>query len=89
MGKKKGLTDGKPAEEDAKKALLDREDRFRELLENLSEGIVILDKKNIITYANDRFLEMLGYRREEVAGRPITALLGKGWPRKDAQEKSE
>jgi len=89
MGKKKGLTDGKPAEEDAKKALLDRKDRFRELLENLSEGIVILDKKNMITYANDRFLEMLGYRKEEVTGRPITALLGKGWLRKDAQEKSE
>jgi two-component system sensor histidine kinase UhpB len=64
-------------------ALPESEERFRQLLENINEGIVIQDKKNIIIYANGKFLRMVGYKQDEVIGRPITGLLGKGWLRKD------
>jgi two-component system sensor histidine kinase UhpB len=83
MRKKKFLVKEKGAEENPPQALPESENRFRQLLENISEGIVIQDKKNIITYANDKFLQMIGYRQDEVIGRPITTLLGKGWLRKD------
>src|SRR4030042_1010900 len=69
--------------ERARRALPESEERFRQLLENINEGIVIQNKKNIIPYANRKFLRMIGYRQDEVIGRPITALLGKGWRRKD------
>jgi two-component system sensor histidine kinase UhpB len=63
--------------------LTESEDRFRHLLENINEGIVIQDKNSVITYANDKFLRMIGYRQDEVVGRPIHALIGMGWLRKD------
>src|SRR4030042_2904855 len=69
--------------ERARRALPESEERFRQLLENINEGIVIQNKKNIITYVNNKFLRMIGYRQDEVIGRPITALLGKGWLKKD------
>src|SRR4030043_175968 len=69
--------------ERTQQALPESEERFRQLLENINEGIVIQNKKNIITYANGKFLGMIGYRQAEVIGRPITSLLGKGWLRKD------
>ncbi|MDH7513638.1 MAG: PAS domain S-box protein [Clostridiales bacterium] len=67
----------------AKKALLESEERYFQLVDNISEGVVIQDKKGIITSANERFLELIGYKRKEVLGRPITAFLGEGWLKKE------
>jgi two-component system cell cycle sensor histidine kinase/response regulator CckA len=56
---------------DAYRALEESEARFRKLTEasfdaiDVSQGGVVLD-------ANDGFLRMFGYRRDEVLGRPIT-----------------
>jgi PAS domain S-box-containing protein len=35
--------------------------RYRLLVENLNEGIAMQDENDVITFVNDRFLEMLGY----------------------------
>jgi PAS domain S-box-containing protein len=61
-----------------KKALLESESRYRQLVENINEGIVMQNKKSTITYANQRFLDMLGYSEEEVVGKPITKFLAGG-----------
>ena len=61
-----------------KKALRASESRYRQLVENLNEGIVMQNKKAVITYANERFLDMIGYTEEEVVGKPITRFLGGG-----------
>jgi two-component system, NarL family, sensor histidine kinase UhpB len=78
----------KKSQESTQQVLPESEKRFQQLLENMNEGIVIQDKNNIITYANDKFLQMIGYRQDEVIGRPITTLLGKGWLRKDGGDEA-
>lgn len=66
----------------AKRALQESEERYLELVDTISEGVVIQDKKGVITSANERFLELIGYKRQEVIGRPLSAFLGEGWLRK-------
>jgi two-component system sensor histidine kinase UhpB len=83
MRKKKAIGRTKATGKSSQPAPPESENRFQKLLENINEGIIVQDKKSIVTYANDRFLQMIGYRQDEVIGRPITALLGKGWLRKD------
>ncbi|UCE40551.1 MAG: PAS domain S-box protein [Candidatus Aminicenantes bacterium] len=61
-----------------KRSLLESEDRYRKLVENISEGIVMQNKRSTITYANQRFLDMIGYKEEEVIGKPITKFLAGG-----------
>jgi two-component system sensor histidine kinase UhpB len=64
------------------KALRKSEERYLQLVDNISEGVVIQDKKGIITSANKHFLGMIGYRKREVIGRPILEFLGEGWLKK-------
>lgn len=73
----------------AKNALRESEERYYELVDKISEGVVIQDKKGIITSANERFLELIGYKRKEVLGRPITTFLGEGWLQKGEQGEAE
>lgn len=47
------------------------ENLFRKVVETTNEGILVLDKNFVITYANSRILEMLGYSLEEMIGHPI------------------
>lgn len=69
------------------KALHESEDRYRQLVENISEGILMQNQKGILTYANKRFLDMLGYTEDEVLGKPITRFLGGGLlKRREVQE---
>jgi two-component system sensor histidine kinase UhpB len=73
----------KKSRDRTRKALSESEERYQHLVDNISEGIIIQDKNGIMTSANEKFLAMTGYKREEVIGRPITELLGEGWLRKD------
>lgn len=44
------------------------EKRYRQLVEKMNEGVVAIDAERRITFVNDRFCEMVGYRREELLG---------------------
>jgi len=46
-------------------ALRRSEERFRRLIENSNVGLIIADIHGGISYANDSFLRMLGYSRDE------------------------
>jgi len=59
-------------------ALHESENRYRQLVENINEGIVMQDKSGVITYTNDRFLDLLGFPREEVIGKPTTNFFAGG-----------
>ncbi|WP_147307607.1 PAS domain S-box protein [Wenzhouxiangella sediminis] len=48
---------------------------FRRLFDSSPEGIVLLDNQDCIVRVNSRFLEMFGYTKEEVIGRPINSLI--------------
>lgn len=50
------------------KKLRESEKYYRFLVENMKEGLLVLDDNGVITYINDRFLEMNGYTRNEVIG---------------------
>lgn len=45
------------------------ESRYRRLVENISDALMIDDLAGEVTYVNDRFLDMFGYPRSEVVGR--------------------
>lgn len=48
---------------------------FRKLFESAPEGIVLLDNRDCIVRVNPGFLDMFGYRKDEVVGRPINSLI--------------
>jgi two-component system, cell cycle sensor histidine kinase and response regulator CckA len=52
----------------AQRALRESEQRHRETLENISLIAVALDANGIVTFANDAFLKLTGWSREDVVG---------------------
>jgi PAS domain S-box-containing protein len=59
------------AEESLKKS----EERYRILVETMTDGLGVQDENGLFTYVNDRFCEMLGYFHGEIIGRPLTEFL--------------
>jgi len=51
-------------------ALEVREERYRALVESMSEGLVLADEEDRATYVNRAFCEMIDYSAEELLGRP-------------------
>lgn len=56
-------------------ALQASEARYRLLIETMNEGFSITNEKGIRTYANKTLCDMLGYKAEEIIGRPATEFL--------------
>jgi len=56
-------------------ALRESEEKYRLLVETMSDGLVIYDQNNLSTYTNDRFCQMLGYSKDEIMGRPAIDFL--------------
>jgi two-component system, cell cycle sensor histidine kinase and response regulator CckA len=70
------ITGRKLAEEDQRKS----EERFRFLIEKSPLGIALMDKDNNYKYLNPKFMEMFGYRAEEI-------ITGRDWLRKAYPDK--
>lgn len=49
--------------------------RYDAILDAAVEGVVGWGRDGIVSFANDSALEMLGYKREELIGRPMQALV--------------
>lgn len=60
------ITEHKRAQED----LAASERRFREMLENVQLVAVVLDREGRVTFCNDFLLQLTGWQREQVLGRP-------------------
>ncbi|MBI0583146.1 MAG: PAS domain S-box protein [Methanomassiliicoccus sp.] len=56
-------------------ALRASELKYRKLLEVATEGILVVDRSAAITYANERFLNMLDREAGEVIGQPLTSFI--------------
>lgn len=65
------VTDKKKMEQ----ALKESEDRYRMIVENMNEGIVMVDKNSVIMYVNNKYLEMMGYGRGEMLGHSLIEFL--------------
>jgi PAS domain S-box-containing protein len=48
---------------------------YRVWLECLNEGVWVIDRKGLVTYANPRMAEILGYPVEEITGKHIFAFM--------------
>lgn len=64
------VTDRKRAEA----ALLESEQKFRTIFENVNEEIIYLDKYGRIIDVNERVENIFGYKREEIIGKNFTQL---------------
>ena len=53
------------------RALRDRGDRYRQMVETAQEGICTADIEHRTTFINDRLLQLLGYERQDVIGRSV------------------
>jgi PAS domain S-box-containing protein len=60
---------------EAEKALQDREERLRSLLNSTPDGIVIVDSDAHIQLVNVQTERLFGYRRQELLGQPVEILL--------------
>jgi PAS domain S-box-containing protein len=65
------ITERKEAEQEIR----EREQKYRELVETMNEGLGLADADYVLTYVNNRFAEMLGYSPEEMVGRHLTEFL--------------
>ncbi|MHB1483779.1 MAG: PAS domain S-box protein, partial [Saccharofermentanales bacterium] len=52
----------------ALEALAESEEKYRNIVETANEGIMIADLSGVITYANPRIAEILGYAIDELVG---------------------
>jgi PAS domain S-box-containing protein len=57
--------------EDRTRALQDSEQRFKQLVDVAQEGIWVTDDRGMITYVNQRMVELLGYQNGAMLGRPV------------------
>lgn len=55
----------------SQKSLSESELRYRTLVENLQEGIWVIDENAVTTYVNPRMAEMLGYTVSEMVGKSL------------------
>lgn len=62
----------------AEAALRKSEERYRQVVETMLEGIWIIDVANRTTYANPRMAEMLGYTANEMMGKDLFHFMDAG-----------
>jgi PAS domain S-box-containing protein len=52
----------------AEKAMRESEEKYRTLMENMNEVVMVVDNDDRVLYVNKRFTETLGYSIEEIVG---------------------
>ncbi|MBN1313551.1 MAG: PAS domain S-box protein [Anaerolineae bacterium] len=67
LGVGRDVADRKRAEE----ALRTSERKYRQLVENMNEGIWAVDQDAVTTFVNPRMAKMLGYEAEEMVGKSL------------------
>ena len=61
----------------ARQALLESESRYRTIVENINDGLIIFDFQMKIVDLNETACRMLGYERSELEGASLTAITGR------------
>ncbi len=58
-------------------ALQQSEQKYRHLVETMNDGLAVQDKNGLFTFVNNKFLQMIGYSKNEVTGHKVTDFLDK------------
>ncbi|WP_054848338.1 PAS domain S-box protein [Methanoculleus chikugoensis] len=58
--------------------LRESEDRYRFLVENLNEGIALIDREGIVVFANRKMADIIGYSIAGIIGAPVYAFIDEG-----------
>ena len=58
--------------------LRESEDRYRFLVENLNEGIALIDREGIVVFANRKMADIIGYSIAGIIGAPVYAFIDGG-----------
>jgi len=61
-----------PEQRRIEEILRESEDRYRFLVENLNEGIGLIDREGVAAFANQRMADILGYPVAEIIGSPVS-----------------
>jgi PAS domain S-box-containing protein len=61
-----------PDQKQTKENLTKSEERYRNLINTMNEGLGVQDANGMVTFMNKQACEMLGYTSEEVIGKPAT-----------------
>jgi PAS domain S-box-containing protein len=56
----------------ADRVLRESEERFRQVVERIAEGVIVQNDRGIITFVNDGLCELLGYQCNELIGRLVS-----------------
>ncbi|WP_165230624.1 PAS domain S-box protein [Aquisphaera insulae] len=59
----------------AELSLRESEERFRTVVESVPAGLIVVDAAGLITMVNGRFVDWLGYERDELIGKSIDMLV--------------
>lgn len=59
----------------ASEALRESEDKYRQLIETMSEGVVVVDNDDVIQFVNPAACKMYGYREQDLTGQTGYKLL--------------
>ena len=70
-------------------ALQESKEHYKQLVENINEGIFMQDRNGIITYVNEKFLDMVGYKKDEVLGHNSSEFLGERLLKENKRQKPE
>ncbi|MEA2478415.1 MAG: hypothetical protein QOJ07_337 [Thermoleophilaceae bacterium] len=65
--------------EEAEAAIRASEQRYRQIVETMREGVWLIDSESRTAFVNERMAEMLGYGVDEMVGRPIASLVDGAW----------
>jgi len=63
----------------AEEELKAEEKKYHQLVDTLQEGIWAIDDQAATTFVNDALAEMLGYRAEEMIGKPLSCFIEQRW----------
>ena len=71
LGNNLEVTDRKLGEESLRRS----EEKYRNIVDSALEGIAVLNEDSRVSFANGRYVEILGYSPDEIIGMPISSLV--------------
>lgn len=54
------------------KVLRESEEKYRNLVEKVEDGIIMMDEDSTLTFVNEAICEIMGYKKDEIMGKKLT-----------------